>query len=244
MSGPAGRAGAGEARIGGPLPRLHVVSDDRTLGRGGWAARAVDVLDAGGPAVCLHLRGPHTDGVVLHGLATGLLPHARRTGARLFVNDRVDVALAVALDGVHLGGRSLPVGVTRRLLGGDRWLGASCHDVSCAAAADRDGADYVFLGTIFPTPSHPDVAGMGLEGLAATLARLEGFPVIAIGGIDAAGVASVLGAGAHGVAVVRGVWDARDAGTAVRRYVEAIGEQVARQGAPVARAERHGTKLK
>ena len=218
----------------GALPRLHVVTDDSMLGRGGWAARAVEVLEAGGPCVCLHLRGPRTEGATLHALAGELLPHARRTGALLVVNDRVDVALAVDVDGVHLGTRSLPVDAARRLLGGERWLGASCHDASSAFAAHREGADYVFLGTIFPTPSHPDVAGMGLEGLAATLARLGGFPVVGIGGIDAARVASVLATGAYGVAIVRGVWGARDAASAVRRYVEAIGEHAEATGAPEA----------
>ena len=218
------RAGHPSGAAGGDaLPRLHVVTDDSMLGRGDWNARAVDVLEAGGPEVCLHLRGPHTEGGTLHRLATELLPHARRTGARLFVNDRVDVALAVGVDGVHLGGRSLPVGVARGLLGHERWLGASCHDAPSATAAFREGADYVFLGTIFATPSHPEVAGMGVEGLVATLARVGGAPVVVIGGIDPALVAAVLDSGAYGVAVVRGVWDARDAASAVGRYVEAIG---------------------
>lgn len=201
------------------LPRLHVVTDDSMLGRGGWPSRAIDVMEAGGAEVCLHLRGPRTDGATLHRLASELVPHARRTGARLLVNDRVDVALAVDVDGVHLGGRSIPVGVARGLLGVDRWLGASCHDASEAAASRREGADYVFLGTIFATPTHPDVAGMGIEGLTATLGALAGLPVIGIGGVDPARVPAVLAAGAHGVAILRGVWDARDPGAAVRRYV-------------------------
>jgi len=204
------------------LARLHVVTDDSMLLRGGWPERAVAVLEGSGPGVCLHLRGPRTDGATLHRLAAELLPHARRTGAHLFVNDRVDVALAVAVDGVHLGGRSLPVGAARKLLGRQRWLGASCHDGAEAETACRDGADYVFVGTVFPTPTHAGVVGMGLEGLTATLARLERCPVIAIGGIDPDRVPGVLAAGAHGVAVVRGVWEARDPAKAVRRYVEAL----------------------
>jgi thiamine-phosphate pyrophosphorylase len=224
-----------EGRPGGALPRLHVVTDDSLLASGAWPSRAVEVLEAGGPALCLQLRGPRTEGAVLHGLASELLPHTRRSGARLVVNDRVDVALAVAVDGVHLGERSLPVSVARSLLRDDRWLGASCHDASSAAAAQREGADYAFLGTTFPTPSHPGVTGMGLEGLTAALARLESLPVIAIGGIDAARVPSVLSTGAYGVAVVRGVWGARDAASAVRRYLEAIGGHVTRAAAPAER---------
>jgi len=217
---PADRATA--PRASGPLPRLHVVTDDSLLARGGWVARAVDVLEAGGADVCLHLRGPGTDGATVHRLAVELLPHARRVGARLVVNDRVDVALTASLDGAHVGGRSLPAAVARQLLGPVRWLGVSCHDAAEIAEARRGGADYVFLGTIFATPTHPGVAGMGLEGLAASLADRESCPVIAIGGIDPAGVVGVLGAGAHGIAVVRGVWAGRDPAAAVRRYIDEI----------------------
>lgn len=220
----------GAARHDEVLPRLHVVSDDAMLARGGWKARAVDVLAAGGAALCLHLRGPRTDGATLHRLASELRPHARRAGARLFVNDRVDVALAVEVDGVHLGARSLPVGAARRLLGEDPWLGVSCRDAAQIAASRHEGADYAFLGTIFATPTHPEVAGMGLEGLAATLGGLGAVPVIGIGGVDPASVPGVLGAGAHGVGVLRGVWDARDSAAAVRRYVEAIETGATEQG--------------
>jgi thiamine-phosphate pyrophosphorylase len=203
------------------LPRLHVVTDDSMLGRGGWKERARDVLSAGGGDLCLHLRGPRTDGATLHRLAVELLPHARRSDALLLMNDRVDVALAVDVDGAHLGGRSLPVGAARKLLGTGRWLGVSCHDAASGAASCREGADFLFLGTIFPTPTHPGMAGMGLEGLAATVQRLD-CPVVAIGGIDPARVPDALAAGAYGVAVVRGVWDARDPAAAVRRYAEAM----------------------
>lgn len=223
---------AGRGRDAASLPRLHVVTDDAVLARGGWTALAAAALAAGARDVCLHLRGPRTAGAPLHRLAEELLPAARQAGAMLFVNDRVDVALAVDVDGVHLGRRSLPVAAARRVLRPDRRLGASCHDAAEAILARGDGADYAFVGTIFPTPSHPGVPGMGLAGLAATLARLGSWPVIGIGGIDPARVGEVLGAGAYGVAVVRGVWDARDPADAVRRYVEAIEAGAARVGGP------------
>jgi thiamine-phosphate pyrophosphorylase len=216
------------------LPRLHVVTDDVTLGRAGFEARAIDVLEAGGVDVALHLRGPATDGATLYAIARTLLPHARRSGALLFVNDRLDVALALEVDGAHLGHRSLGVRVARELLGDASWLGASVRDAREAEVAAREGADYVFLGTIFATPSHPGHAGMGLEGVAAVTGAVKrfatsaplgaplGIPVVAIGGIGAARARDVLGAGAHGIAAVRGVWDSRDPPAAVRRYRDAI----------------------
>jgi thiamine-phosphate pyrophosphorylase len=208
------------------LPRLHVVTDDIVIGRGGFEARAVDVLEAGGVELALHLRGPRTDGVTLYTLARTLLPRARRTGALLFVNDRLDVALALQVDGAHLGHRSLGVGVARELVGEAPWLGVSVRDAREAEVAAREGADYVFLGTIFTTPSHPGRAGMGLEGVAAVTGAMKRFdisvPVVGIGGIDDVRAGEVLGAGAHGIAVMRGVWDDRDAPAAVGRYREAI----------------------
>jgi thiamine-phosphate pyrophosphorylase len=194
------------------------------LARGGFEARAIDVLEAGGPDVALHLRGPRTDGAALFRLASTLLPHARRSGSLLVVNDRLDVALALGVDGAHVGHRSLGVRIARGLLGPDLWLGASVHDAKEASAAREEGADYAFLGTMFDTPTHPGRVGMGIAGLSATMGRVGGLPLVAIGGIDPARVREVLGAGAYGVAVVRGVWDSRDAPAAVRRYREAIEE--------------------
>jgi thiamine-phosphate pyrophosphorylase len=208
-----------------------VVTDDATLARGRFEARAIEVLEVGGPDVALHLRGPSADGARLYALTQALLPHARRSGALLFVNDRLDVALALEVAGAHVGHRSLGVRVARELLGDALWLGASVRDAREAAAAADEGADYVFLGTIFATPSHPGHAGMGLEGLAAvtgSVRRLAAeLPVVAIGGLDVARAGEVLGAGAHGIAVVRGVWASRDPPAAVRRYKDAIADALA-----------------
>jgi thiamine-phosphate diphosphorylase len=102
------------------------------------------------------------------------------------------------------------------------------RDAAEARVAAEEGADYAFLGTIFPTPSHPGHVGMGLEGLRAVVGQVPPeLPVVAIGGIDAARAADVLGAGAHGIAVVRGVWGSRDPAGAVRHYREAIASVLA-----------------
>jgi thiamine-phosphate pyrophosphorylase len=213
---------------GTPLPRLHVVTDDSMLVRGGFEARARDVLRAGRSDIALHLRGHATDGATLYALTRELLPCAREVGALLLVNDRIDVALALEVDGVHLGHRSLGVRVARGLLDDASWLGASVRDAAEARVAGEEGADYVFLGTIFPTPSHPGHGGMGLEGLAAVTSRIpKALPAVAIGGIDADRAADAMGAGAYGIAVVRGVWDSRDAPGAVRRYKDAIASALA-----------------
>lgn len=198
------------------LPPLHVVTDDAVVGGADFLARASAVLEAGGAELVLHLRAPGADGRFLYERAAALVPRARAAGARLLVNDRVDVALACGADGAHVGARGLPVHDARRLLGPARWLGASVHDEAEARAAAAGGADFLLVGTIYATASHPGRAGAGPDLLRrlAPLAR----PMVAIGGIDPARVAEVRAAGAAAVAVLRGVWAADDVAAAVERY--------------------------
>jgi len=200
------------------------VTDDAVLAQEGWVDRAVRVLESGGPRVALHVRGPGTGSRALHALTTALLPHARRAGATLLLNDRVDVALVTEADGVHLGAGSLAVPEARAIVGPSRWIGVSCHGAPEAAASGALGADYVFLGTIFETPSHPGRAGLGLGVVEETVRGVPNLPVIGIGGIGPDAAAALVQAGAWGVAVIRGVWAATDPGQAVSLYLEGLGE--------------------
>jgi thiamine-phosphate diphosphorylase len=209
---------------GRTLPRLHVVTDDAVLAGAGWMDRAIAVLESGGAEVALHLRGHATGSRTLFGLATALVPQARRSGAALFLNDRVDVALVSDADGVHLGAGSLPVPETRAIVGPSGWIGVSCHEAEEAAEAARLGADYVFLGTIFETPSHPRRAGLGVEAVQEAVRGVPSLPVVAIGGIGPDAAQELARAGAWGVAVIRGVWGAPDPGRAVSLYLEGLGE--------------------
>ncbi len=108
------RGPGGAARTAaGVIPRLHVVTDDQILARPGFRAAALQVLETGGTRVALHVRGPHTTGRAMYQAAAELILPARRAGAWLVVNDRVDVALALGIRRVHLGARSLPAQVAR-----------------------------------------------------------------------------------------------------------------------------------
>jgi thiamine-phosphate pyrophosphorylase len=204
------------------LPRLHVVTDDAILSRADWPAAAGDVLAAGGAQAALHLRGPRTAGRRLYDLALALKPEALGAGASLVLNDRIDVALTVGVRAVQLGRRSLPVSDARRLLGAGASIGVSCHSGDEVEAAVADGADWAFAGTVFPTPSHPGSEGRGVDWLAEVARRAGALPLVAIGGVRADRVHELRIAGAYGVAVVRGVWDAPDPGRAVREYIEAL----------------------
>jgi thiamine-phosphate diphosphorylase len=212
----------GSTIASGRIPRLHVVTDDEVLAASDFPGIAGALLSAGTADLAVHVRGPGTGGGRLLALASELRDGAARSGAWLVVNDRADVALAAAVRAVHLGRRSLPVSEVRRILGHGARLGVSTHTPEEAAQAARDGADWIFAGTTYATPSHPGRKGCGPEGVRRAVAAAEGVPVVAIGGVDVGRVAEILAAGAHGVAVVRGVWGAADPVAALKRYVEAL----------------------
>lgn len=195
------------------LPRLHVVTNDAIAQLPDLRGRVTRI--GAGPAVALHARAPSADAGPLAELAETL----GAGGGTVFVNDRADVSLAVAARGVHLPATGLPVEAVRRLVGPDVWLGRSAHDPAEARAAMDEGADYVFLGPIWRTTSHPDATPLGLHAIGlAQPAR-----VIAIGGVTPERVAELIAAGAYGAAVISAVWDAPDPGTVVRTMMIPLG---------------------
>ena len=183
--------------------------------------------------VAVHLRARIT-ARRLFDVAAELAPIARRAGSWLVVNGRPDVALAAGARAVQLGRAALGVRETRRMVAvcagrraavggpgaargpgaaGELAIGASVHDAEEALRATRAGADYLVLGTIYATPSHPGVEGGGPEAVAAVRRRLASDhppPILAIGGVRADRIEALLEAGAYGVVVGRAVWSAPD----------------------------------
>jgi thiamine-phosphate diphosphorylase len=201
------------------FPRLHLVTDDGVLADPGFPRRVEAVLEAGGERVAIHLRGPGTSGGTLYRRAEAVRAATRGAGAWLVVNDRIDVALAAGADGVQLGVRGIGLADARGLPGGLR-LGASVHSVEEGRGAAGAGADFLVAGSIYATRSHPGRAPAGLplvEGL-----RGCGRPLIAIGGVSPPRVAELVRAGAHGVAVIRGVWEAPSPRRAVAEFLERL----------------------
>jgi len=146
----------------------------------------------------------------------------RQNGVLFIVNDRVDVALAVDADGVHVGQDDMPAILARRLMGPGKIVGVSATNLEEALQAERDGADYIGAGPIFATPTKPDAAPpMGLDGLAEICRRVS-VPVVAIGGINEDNATAVIEAGADGVAVVSAIVAAPDVEAAARRLREAV----------------------
>ena len=142
------------------------------------------------------------------------IAETRETSARVLVNDRLDVALAANAAGVHLGENSLPVEVVtewRRSSGRlDFLIGVSCHSLESARAAERGGADYIFFGPVFATPSKAAFgAPQGTERLREVCASV-GIPVLAIGGVNVENVRECIAAGASGIAAIRLFQDAKN----------------------------------
>src|SRR6184192_213374 len=191
------------------LPRLILVTDRRATDRD-----LLEALGAGLPAV--QLREKDLPGRPLLALAERLRAATARTGALLFVNDRIDVALAAVADGVQLGTGSVPVEVARRLLPAGALVGVSTHALGEAAA----GADFALFGPVWETPSKAGAQG---EARLQEAVRAAAIPVLAIGGVTAARVPAVRAAGAAGVAVIRAILAAPDPGAATRALLGALG---------------------
>jgi thiamine-phosphate pyrophosphorylase len=198
-----------------PLARLHAITDERIARRPDLDLIAAALAQGGGSDLAFHARGRELTGLELYSLAVQLsnLP------SFLFVNDRMDVALAVPTAGVQLAHGSLPVSAARAL-NPLWWIGKSVHDLAEAEAARTEGADYLVVGPVFVTASHPGRTPLGLERLQAIASAVHGLPVIAIGGITADRVREVRNSGAYGVAAIRALWDDVEPGEAARRMRE------------------------
>ena len=159
----------------------------------------------------------------LLGLAHALRDSTRRHGARLLINDRADVALAVGADGVQRAGTSLPVSALRAISPPGFLIGASVHAVDEARTAESDGADFLLFGPVYDTPSkHRYGAPQGIAALERATSAV-GKPVFGVGGVTPARVAEVVRAGAAGVAVIGAILGAERPAYAVKAFLDALG---------------------
>ena len=212
------------------LPVLHAVTSDDVLARGDLVASAIAIMRAGGSRVAVHLRSGTLTAREMMRLAQELTPVQASTGARLVINDRVDLAMSVGAWGVQLTTRSIRPADARRvapLL----VVGASVHTVTDATLAERDGAAWVVAGHVYETPSHEGAAGRGEAFVREVCGRVQ-LPVVAIGGITPQRVGALVAAGARGIAAIRGVWadSANAASQACADYLSAYDVALDRRG--------------
>ena len=185
------------------LPRLHAITDERIARRPDLDTVAQLLAAGGGAHLAFHARGRGLSGLDHYELAVRL---SACPPARLFVNDRLDVALAAGAAGVQLGQGSLAPEDARRLNPG-WWIGKSVHDLREAEAAHAGGADYLLVGPVFPTATHPDRAPLGSARLKEIVGL--GLPVVAIGGVTPERIPELVAEAAiHGVAAIRALWHA------------------------------------
>lgn len=199
------------------LPRFYPITDVRLSGLS--HAEQVERLAAGG-ATMIQLRDKTASPREFYTAALEAMEVARRFNVRIIINDRVDIAIAVNADGVHLGQEDVPPDRARRLLGESRIVGFSAHGLKQAVEADGLPVDYIAIGPVFQTSTKEDPdAVVGLEAIAATR-RQTSKPLVAIGGITLSRAASVIEAGADSVAVISDLFSTGDISGRAREFID------------------------
>ena len=202
---------------------LYLVTD-RGLSLGRATVNIVRAAVAGG-VTCVQLREKHcsTRAFIEEARALKTLLDALETKIPLIINDRLDVALAIGADGVHLGQTDMPIADARRLVGATMIIGISAESVADAIRAEAAGADYIGISPVFTTPTKQDTAlPLGLEGVRQIRAAVR-LPLVAIGGIQQENAHAVIRAGADGVAVVSAIVSAacpRKAASALKQQIQ------------------------
>jgi thiamine-phosphate pyrophosphorylase len=205
---------------------LYLVTD-RGLSLGRSTVDIVRAAVAGG-VTCVQLREKECSTRQFVAEARAVRELLTGTGVPLIINDRIDVALAVGADGVHLGQTDMPIADARRVVGSSMLIGISAECVEDAVRAQAEGADYIGISPVFSTPTKTDTApALGLHGVALIRAAVS-LPLVGIGGIGPGNAAEVLRAGCDGVAVVSAIVSAPDpqqAAAELKAIIRAAKEQ-------------------
>ncbi len=202
------------------LPSPLYVILDRSVARGRALPELLEAVLAGGCRM-VQLREKAMPLSELFPVAQVLRRRSREAGALFIVNDRADLALALEADGLHLGQDDLPGIAGRRLLRPGMILGVSTHDADQARRALADGADYIAVGSMFPTGTKPGFQLVGPDLIRRVRPEIA-IPLVAIGGITEDNCEEVVSAGADAVAVISAVCAAADPETATRRFLERL----------------------
>ena len=189
-------------------PTLYFITDSSAYTEEEFLARVEAALDGG--ATLLQLREKEKSTREYIALAEKVKRLAERYHVPLIIDDRVDVALAVGADGVHLGGEDMSIATARRILGEGVIIGATVKSVDAARSAYAEGADYLGVGAIFPTATHVRTRITSIETLTAII-RAVPIPVCAIGGLNAHNLSVLDGIGVSGICIVSAVMHAKDA---------------------------------
>jgi thiamine-phosphate pyrophosphorylase len=201
--------------------RLYVITNrllcgDRTL------TEVVGAVCRGG-VKAIQLREKDLPAKSISNLAQEIQQICKRTGAKLLINDRFDIAGAVGADGVHLTSKSLPIEIVRKYFNSDKLIGVSTHSLEEARQAEDSGADFVLFGPIYPTPSKAAYGhAQGLTKLQE-VAKSVSIPVFAVGGMTPERAKKCVESEAFGVAVISSVMSTRDISVTLKSYEDCLG---------------------
>ena len=198
---------------------LYAIIDEDRVGKHDLSACATELIRAGVSTIQYRAKNLPSKEFLLRALC--LENTIRGSAVPLLINDRADIALLSGASGVHLGSEDIPVERAREILGPHRIIGATVRSAQDAIRAQREGADYVGAGSIFPSPTKDKALVIGLAGLREIKSSVK-IPVVAIGGLTLGKVAQVIEAGADGLAFISELWKGGEIGKRARELRAAI----------------------
>lgn len=199
---------------------LYLITDRKQVRNGDLIAAIEQALQGGVRAV--QLREKDLSSGDLYELALELRRLTRLFDARLLINDRIDIALAVDADGVHLPETGIPAAQARKLLPPEKLIGVSCHNLTGALAAQQNGADFITFGPVFHTPSKAAYGEPVGLGMLAETAKALTIPVFALGGIKGGDIKRVMKTGAYGVALISAILASDNPSTSTQSILKAV----------------------
>ncbi len=199
---------------------LYLVTD-RNLSQGRSIIEVVKSAVNGGVTI-VQLREKSATTLDFYQSAKQIKSFLDKKGIPLIINDRIDIALAVDADGVHLGQDDMPLPIARKVLGKDKIIGISVNNVEEAKRAEQESADYLGLSPVFPTPTKTDTSEpIGIERIPA-IRNAVSIPLVGIGGLNIHNAAEVIKAGCDGIAVVSAIVSAENPEIAAKELLDII----------------------
>lgn len=186
---------------------LYLVTDRSSMGDCEFESKIRSAVEGG--CTMVQLREKNINSYLMYQRALSIKKITAEYHIPLIINDRLDIMLAVGADGVHLGQQDIPVKIVRRLIGKDKIIGVSAHCLEEAEKAERDGADYLGVGAIFPTETKKDIIITPVDVLRE-IKETVSVPVVAIGGINQNNIKTLKGSHVDGVAVISAIMKSKD----------------------------------
>jgi thiamine-phosphate pyrophosphorylase len=199
--------------------RLYLVTDRNVLGNRDLIQSVEEAIQGG--ATVVQLREKNCSSLDFYNLAVQLKEVTSKYGVPLIINDRLDIALAVKADGLHIGQEDLPLTVVKTIVGDDMIIGVSANTLEEALLAEKKGADYVGIGAVYPTDTKLDADYVTLDDLRS-IRKAISIPIVGIGGINEENVVEVMGTNIEGVAIVSAILGKQDIKHATEELLKKI----------------------